>query len=147
MVWAMRCPCRSSAPKLSNSQLPPTGGAPDVTMTWSAPPVQETFPHHARGQDRREAGQIEWRRHFDQVEADDVEVRQAANRLFEFPERDPAGFRASGARGDRRIEDVDVDRHIDRAGGRHVSALADGVEEGDAALREEVRPEMVAVFR
>src|SRR5262249_23092735 len=109
----------------------------------------EEFEHQVRGQDGRDlARPVEERRHLDDVAADQLEACEPANQPLRLVAREAADFRRAGSRRERRIDGIDVERHVRRAGD-HASDCVDDpvdaarfrlidVDHGDAVLAMEV---------
>ena len=72
----------------------------------------EHFEQALRADLRGVGRRIVLRRDFDHVAADDVETGQAAQDAEHFARREPADFGRAGARGEARIDAVDVEAHV-----------------------------------
>src|SRR5437899_242207 len=73
----------------------------------------EEFEHQVRREKGRNlAGTVEQRRNFDDVAAGQLQAAEAANELLRLVARQAADFRRAGSGCERRIDRVDVERHV-----------------------------------
>ena len=76
---------------------------------------RQIFPDDRRAGQRGDLGAVVGGRDLDDVHADEVQVAEPAQDRLRLPARQSADLRRAGARRERRIERIDIEREIARA--------------------------------
>src|SRR6185312_8786343 len=83
----------------------------------------QDFPHHRRTDQRGIARRVEGRRHLDDIAADEVKPVEQAKHPLRLGGREAADLRRAGSRRVDRIEPVDIEADIGRAGADDTARL------------------------
>ena len=85
----------------------------------------EQLEHDVRREERGDlAGAVEDRGDFDDVAADEIQAGEPADELLRLVTREAADFRRAGARRERRIDRIDVERDVERTAAARSRARA-----------------------